>query len=523
MRSSANRLVLLLLALVSGAAACADSSYSMLLTFEPPELVDNVDKVQITLVDSCAVVRKALGEPAEIVRDQFTLGRITPLEGGRALEPGLYGFYAVGFQGYGECRIAAGCSEATVVAGGKGIVHIRMEGITPIGCNVETDGGVRDAGEETDAGEDIDASECTGPECVLHATQVALGALHACALRTDESVACWGDNLYGQIGTGAVGPGVPMPSVVAGLANIKQIVGGGFTTCARRGDGVILCWGDNLYGALGSTGVNFSTTPRAVDGLTGVRTLGAAAEHKCAILDSGRVKCWGWNEDGALGRGSFGGQSAAPAEVLNLENVVQVGGGYLFGCARTEDAKLHCWGRNDFGQLGDNTTTRRAEPQPVPGLTEVADFAPGGGHVCAIRESGEVLCWGDGRFDQILRGPGATSAVPVTTGIINGATMSAGNGYVCMLRADEKVSCWGGDNVDGELGNGTTLPMVNPPTIVTGLTDATGIALGYGDAHMCAIHADHRVVCWGENRAGQLGIGSITSGANPVPLEVLDP
>jgi alpha-tubulin suppressor-like RCC1 family protein len=75
-----------------------------------------------------------------------------------------------------------------------------------------------------------------------------LGYGHVCALRTDGTVACWGENGLGQLGVGAEPPVSITPITVPGLASIVELAAGGSATCARRSDGEVLCWGGNLPG-----------------------------------------------------------------------------------------------------------------------------------------------------------------------------------------------------------------------------------------------------------------------------------
>jgi Regulator of chromosome condensation (RCC1) repeat len=77
--------------------------------------------------------------------------------------------------------------------------------------------------------------------------------------------------------------------------------------------------------------------------------------------------------------------------------------------------------------------------------------------------------------------------------------------------------CWG-DNRSGQLGDGTRTRRTTPVP-VDGLTDA--IAVGAGSGHTCAIRASRQVVCWGDNSSGQLGIGTRTNSRAPVEVSGL--
>ena len=90
------------------------------------------------------------------------------------------------------------------------------------------------------------------------ATAIAAIDIHACALLTDGTVSCWGDDSYGQLGAGKTTPdaGSATPVAVQGLPGAASAicVGDAFS-CAIVGNdenAAVWCWGDNTYGQLGN-------------------------------------------------------------------------------------------------------------------------------------------------------------------------------------------------------------------------------------------------------------------------------
>jgi alpha-tubulin suppressor-like RCC1 family protein len=155
-------------------------------------------------------------------------------------------------------------------------------------------------------------------------TAISAGAGYACALLSNGTVDCWGNTSTGQLGNGtSTGPdtcsGNPCsttPVKVSGLTGVTAVSAGASNTCALLSNGTADCWGDNFYGQLGigtSTGPDScsgypcSTTPVVVTGLAGVTAISAGSDHICAVLSSGPVDCWGYNQDGELGNGSESG------------------------------------------------------------------------------------------------------------------------------------------------------------------------------------------------------------------------
>ena len=59
------------------------------------------------------------------------------------------------------------------------------------------------------------------------------------------------------------------------------------------------------------------------------------------------------------------------------------------------DKTIQCWGRNQYGQVGDGTTFEHANPGVVTGINDATMIAAGGRGACAIVTGGAVKCWGD--------------------------------------------------------------------------------------------------------------------------------
>src|SRR5438046_2622441 len=182
---------------------------------------------------------------------------------------------------------------------------------------------------------------------------------------------------------------------------------------------------------------------------------------------------------------------------------------------RLPDGTVQCWGRNNFGQLGngDGSLTSSSVPVAVRGLTTATRVVTGDAHTCALLGDGTVQCWGGGDYGQ--RGDGTLnniSTVPGAAGGIRAAAVSGGFYHTCALLGDGTVQCWG-RNAEGQLGNGTTIGS-RVPGRVAGLPSATAVSGGF--QHTCALLSDGTVQCWGRNLEGQLGDGTTTSSSTPV-------
>lgn len=312
------------------------------------------------------------------------------------------------------------------------------------------------------------------------------------------------------------------PAAVLPAARAKAVTAGFVHSCALTTTGGVRCWGYGADGELGSGSKTTSVTPVAVVGLgKGVRTISSGSYFTCALTAAGAVRCWGSNTYGQLGDNTKT-DSATPVPVYGLgKGVKAISTGNYFACALTLKGAVRCWGANNYGQLGNGTTTSSAKPLPVSGLTAgVRTLGLGGYHGCAVTKKRGVKCWGYNAEGQLGDNSKVDSTTPVPVyGMSSGAkAVAAGSYSTCALSLKGVVRCWG-YNGDGELGTGTTTRSLKPVRSV-GLTKKVR-AIGYGDIHGCAVTRARHVKCWGYNGYGALGDNSTTSSPKPVGVYAL--
>ena len=374
--------------------------------------------------------------------------------------------------------------------------------------------------------------------------QIGAGDYHTCALASDGIAACWGHNLYGQLGNGTnTAAWVPVAVDMSGVLNGKtlaEVSARGFHTCALASDGTAACWGDNGSGALGNGATTNSTVPVAVDrsGVLNGKTLAqvsAGPYHTCTLATDDTAVCWGSNWYGQLGNGANTASSVPMAVdrsgVLNGKILAQVSAGYYHTCALATDGTPACWGWNWSGQLGDGTSTDSAVPVAVDrsgvlnGKT-LAQVCAGASHTCTLASDGTAACWGDNGSGQLGNGANTASWVPVAvdrSGVLNGKTIaqiSTGGSHTCALATDGTAACWG-LNVYGQLGNVTNTDSTVPVAVdVSGVLNGKTLAqVSAGGSHTCALATDGTATCWGANWSGQLGNGTYTASAVPVAVD----
>jgi hypothetical protein len=128
------------------------------------------------------------------------------------------------------------------------------------------------------------------------AVAISAGGAHTCALLYNMTIQCWGENRYGQVGSGSIAERLFRPTTVLGITNAIAIAAGDAHSCAVLSGGLMRCWGRNTDGQLG-TGDYFtsSRTPKQVIGITGATQV-AAGGHTCALVSGGFIRCWGYLE-----------------------------------------------------------------------------------------------------------------------------------------------------------------------------------------------------------------------------------
>ncbi len=260
-------------------------------------------------------------------------------------------------------------------------------------------------------------------------------------------------------------PPPPPAAVTAGFSH----------TCAIDTDGTLWCWGENGW-ATGRRDDDQRTTPVRVGETTTWATIAAAGDHTCALRTDATLWCWGNNGFGQLGDGTTTNRTT-PVTVGETTTWTTITADGDHTCALRTDATLWCWGYNENGQLGDGTTTNRAVPTQIGGTAIWATVASGSVHTCALRTdatsgAGATTDSDSSATAQPPTGPpryGSAKPPP-------GPPSRPGESNVCALRTDATLWCWG-NNQRGQLGD-TTRSTRTTPVPVAGAATWTSVSTG---------------------------------------------
>ena len=314
--------------------------------------------------------------------------------------------------------------------------------------------------------------------------------------------------------------------------SLRNTIGVGFLhSCARGTEGSLLCWGSNSAGQLGDGSRTAHSTAEPVEGMGDVVAITAGAVHTCVLRSTQTVFCWGDDQRGQLGiRASDSqleadGMSATPRQLtwLGDTEVVDIEAGAFHTCATRRDGDVICWGDSDRDRF---PVDDQGDGRSVFFTEEAVQFVAGYLHSCALLRSGAVECWGSNQYGE-LGDPGliGSSANPVRVdGLRDAVQISAGTSFeddgarhTCAVRETGGIVCWG-NNRSGQLGNGDRssqeFPGVAVPVAVEGIEDAVQVAAGA--YHTCARGENGQVWCWGEL------LGDGTSDSRATPVEVPD-
>ena len=265
---------------------------------------------------------------------------------------------------------------------------------------------------------------------------ISISATHGCAVRTDHTITCWGDNTHSQA--------TPPTGEFAAVA-----VGSSYS-CALRVDSTIACWGDNTDGRTDAPDGTYAD-------------LAAGPVHPCALHTDGTIRCWG--RSGILYPTDSGYQSTDRPPSGTFTDISLSG---HLGCAVRTDQSIGCWGH--VSRLGATPT----------GSFVAVDIQHR--HACSLRSDHTITCWGFNDVGQ-SNAPDGTYLSVVT-----------GQRHTCALRPDQTIVCWGDQEDPQRVGAGNVRSYG-----LTDAPDGASRAIAATNWQTCALRYDNTHTCWGSD------------------------
>lgn len=189
---------------------------------------------------------------------------------------------------------------------------------------------------------------------------------------------------------------------------------------------------------------------------------------------AGELWLWGRNYNGKLGDNTTVSKSSPIQTIAGGSDWTSIDSGYGHSAAIKADGTLWTWGRNSYGQLGDDTNTHKSSPvQTITLGTNWSKIACKGLFTGAIKTDGTLWVWGMGFYGQLGDNTSGwprfvSSPVQTVAGGTNWTQISCGYGHVLATKSDNSLWSWG-NNSFGTLGDGTTVNTSSPvQTLATG-------------------------------------------------------
>lgn len=371
--------------------------------------------------------------------------------------------------------------------------------------------------------------------------------MSAAVIDENGSLWMWGNNEFGQLGTGTM-ENSTVPVKV--LDNVVTVSCSGTYTAAIKADGSLWMWGDNSFGELGngggansegSYGIPIQNLPVKV--MDDVKTVSCGENHTAAIKTDGSLWTWGYNTYGQLGNGSSGENSAVPKKVMDSVAAVSCAGYYT--AAIKTDGTLWTWGDNGCGQLGNGGggndeiyfVGTPIQTSPLKIMDHVAavscvGYVDDSYYTAAIKTDGTLWMWGSNSTGQIGNAGGGNAqktfedeffggtitlqTTPVQ--VLDNVTAVSFGGrlrnsrYTAALKTDGSLWTWGCNDF-GKLGTDVEEISTVPVKVLDDV-----VAFDCGEEQTAAIKKDGTLWMWG---GGAIGNGSYSSNTS-TPVKVLD-
>ena len=353
----------------------------------------------------------------------------------------------------------------------------------------------------------------------------------ACYVITEDgALYVWGKNSYGQLGVGnEVNKNTPIKVTAINGKVMELIISNSFSVYAILEDGSLYAWGNNSDGQLGVGDEENRNTPTKVNLPSKIKELIITGSSVYALMEDSSLYSWGYNLDGQLGVGDEVNKNTPTKVNLpgKIKELITTGSSvYVSVYALMEDSSLYSWGSNESGQLGVGDEVNKNTPTKVNLPSKIKELITTGSSVYALMEDSSLYSWGYNSYGQLGVGDKIDKNTPTIVnlpGKIKKLITSSSASYAIL--EDGSLYAWG-YNYYGELGVGSNEDK-NTPTKVTAINGKIMDLIINSDKDystyksIFAIIKDGSLYAWGNNKDGQLGIGSREDNINS-PTKVTD-
>jgi alpha-tubulin suppressor-like RCC1 family protein len=345
--------------------------------------------------------------------------------------------------------------------------------------------------------------------------QLEVGVHHICGLRSDNRISCWGNNRYGQTGSGEFGQALSPRSVKTGAASWAANDLSNDTSLALGQDGTLWSWARNFYGQLGLGDESNRRAPAQIGQETSWIAAKTAINQSCGLQTTGQettLWCWGRNSNGVLGTGAPGNAiEMSPVQVGSDTDWMRLTTRWYHACGLKAGRELFCWGHNNYNQVAEGSTSARYTPEQVSPGALFDQVAAGNSYTCAVKSDGTLWCWGKNNRGQLGVGDQAKRTTPTPVGTdTTWSQVATHYEHSCGLKTDNSLWCWGYNNY-GQLGFGDKNARPTPEKVAA----ASWSQISVARYHSCGVQTDGTLWCWGNGGWGRLGLGNTSSHTSP--------
>lgn len=350
--------------------------------------------------------------------------------------------------------------------------------------------------------------------------QVSRGPNHTLAIATDGSLWAWGYNFNGQLGIGTTEKSA-IPVKVGTGTQWKSVSAGVYHTLAIKNDGTLWAWGDNSIGTLGDSNYISSTIPIQIGTETNWTNICSGGIHSLAIKSNGSLWGWGYNTYSQL-TGGLSLLNKVPTQIGAETDWKSVVSDLTSTMGIKTDGTLWAWGDNTYGQLGlgDVFDPIIMIPAKVGIATDWHSVVTTRNVYLALKTDSTLWGWGSNEYGNLGQVSSTRSPVLLDTTGQKWRSVAVG---ICSfgVKNDGTLWVWGRNTSDGNIAMDTTVPFISRPVRVGSNNNWQSVVTRVSSS--VALTEGNSMFGWGPNFDGETGSGNFEQQHVPFPVSCSGP